>query len=278
MTHCHTCGRLVNFAIWYFSRVYYIRNEGKFEVDTFEDNKASYLGMEIEKIDTPDFKGVILDSNNYEGKINHIEISQDRSKQKDDFLTDEEQSAMRSELGKLMWLARIARPDAIYDASAAARNFLILNREIAMGELLLGWGEMERKMTMLIILSRVISNTFLDLNFAGNKSGSANKLSLSKQRKKADTSKTPHGGARRLLWEVNRSQGARDYSPYRTLCCSSAGVWQPPRCRRHIIIQDRRAGGVVRATTQGAVVHSGEGVWQPLGTLATSLSPLHNQG
>ena len=30
---------------------------------------------------------------------------------------------MRSELGKLMWLARIARPDAIYDASAAAQNF-----------------------------------------------------------------------------------------------------------------------------------------------------------
>ena len=68
MTHCHTCGRLVNFAIWYFSRVYYIRNEGKFEEDTFEDNKASYLGMEIEKIDTPDFKGVILDWNNYEDK------------------------------------------------------------------------------------------------------------------------------------------------------------------------------------------------------------------
>ena len=29
----------------------------------------------------------------------------------------------RSELGKLIWLARIAGPDAIYDASAAAQNF-----------------------------------------------------------------------------------------------------------------------------------------------------------
>ena len=69
--------------------------------------------MKIEKIDTPDFKGVVLDSNNYEDKVNHIEISHARSKQKDDFLTEAEQSIMRSELGKLMWIARIARPDAI---------------------------------------------------------------------------------------------------------------------------------------------------------------------
>ena len=48
----------------------------KFEVDTFEGNKAKYICMEIEKIDTPDFKGVILDPNNYEGEIKHIEIPQ----------------------------------------------------------------------------------------------------------------------------------------------------------------------------------------------------------
>ena len=36
--------------------------------------------MKLGKIDTPDFKGVILDSNNYEDKINHIEIPHARSK------------------------------------------------------------------------------------------------------------------------------------------------------------------------------------------------------
>ena len=46
--------------------------------------------MKIETIDTPDFKGVISDSNNYEDKINHIEIPQSGSKQKGDFLTEEE--------------------------------------------------------------------------------------------------------------------------------------------------------------------------------------------
>ena len=33
------------------------RMKEKFEVDTFEENKATYIGMKIEKIDTPDFKG-----------------------------------------------------------------------------------------------------------------------------------------------------------------------------------------------------------------------------
>ena len=61
------------------------RMKGKFEVDTFEENKATYIGMEIEKVDALDFKGVILDSNNYEDKINHIEIPQSRSKQKGRF-------------------------------------------------------------------------------------------------------------------------------------------------------------------------------------------------
>ena len=99
------------------------RMKEKFEVDSFEENKAIYLGVKIEKVGTPEFKGVILDPNNYEDKINHVEISHARSKEKDDCLTEEEQSVMRSELGKLMWLARIARPDAIYDVSAAAQNF-----------------------------------------------------------------------------------------------------------------------------------------------------------
>ena len=55
--------------------------------------------------------------------IKRIEISHARSKQRDGFPTEEEHAVTRSELGRLMRLARIARPGAIYDASAAARNF-----------------------------------------------------------------------------------------------------------------------------------------------------------
>ena len=40
-----------------------------------------------------------------------------------EILTGNEQAALISELGKLMWVARIARPGAIYDASESAQTF-----------------------------------------------------------------------------------------------------------------------------------------------------------
>ena len=66
-----------------------------------------------------DFEGVGLDSNNYVGRINHIEIPHERSRQRNDALKEAEQTISRSELGKLM---RIARPGAIFDASADAQT------------------------------------------------------------------------------------------------------------------------------------------------------------
>ena len=63
---------------------------------------------------------------------------------KDNFLTKEERPIMRSELGELMWLARIARPGAIYDASAAARNFANFKPEIDDGENSFGGNEKEK--------------------------------------------------------------------------------------------------------------------------------------
>ena len=40
-----------------------------------------------------------------------------------ELLAEAEQTILRSDMGKLMRIARIARPDAIYDASAAAQTF-----------------------------------------------------------------------------------------------------------------------------------------------------------
>ena len=56
-------------------------------------------------------------------KINRIVIPHERMMAPNEILTDSEQTILRSELGKLMWIARIARPGAIYDASAAAQTF-----------------------------------------------------------------------------------------------------------------------------------------------------------
>ena len=67
--------------------------------------------------------GVILDSDKYEDEIKHIEISHERSRTPKEGLGEADQAILRSELGKLMRDARIARPGAIYDASAAAQTF-----------------------------------------------------------------------------------------------------------------------------------------------------------
>ena len=86
-------------------------------------DKATYLGMEIDKVIDSDFEGLISDSNNCAGKINQIEIPHGRTNRWTDALTEAERAISRSELGKLRRIARIARQGAIYDASATAQPF-----------------------------------------------------------------------------------------------------------------------------------------------------------
>ena len=75
------------------------------------------------RVKNEDFEGEALCSNKYENKINRIEIPRDRMITPNELLTEAEQTMLRSEMGKLMRIARISRPDAIYDASAAAQTF-----------------------------------------------------------------------------------------------------------------------------------------------------------
>ena len=152
---------------------------------------------ETREIDTPDFKGVILDSNNYEDKISQIEIFHAGSKEKDDFLTEEEQSIMRSELGKLMWLARIARPDAIYDASAAAQNFANWQPDVSKDEI--SEDEIQEGPIKVDVPKPNDSEHtpgFKDFLFENSKE--VNEVNLFKKPKKADTSKT-HFAVENLL-------------------------------------------------------------------------------
>ena len=71
-----------------------------------------------------DSVGVILGPGNYEGEINYNGILHEMARRRNGALTEEEQSISRSELGELIRIARIARPGAIYDASAGAQTFL----------------------------------------------------------------------------------------------------------------------------------------------------------
>ena len=60
---------------------------------------------------------------NMGGEINHFEIPHERMMAPGGILTENEQAGLRSELGKLMRIALIARQGAIYDDSASAQTF-----------------------------------------------------------------------------------------------------------------------------------------------------------
>ena len=94
-----------------------------FEADSYAGNETTYLEMKITKANNGEFGGVALDSNNYEGEIEHIEISHERTRKPNEPSAEDERAISRSELGNLVRIARIARPEAIYDASADAQTF-----------------------------------------------------------------------------------------------------------------------------------------------------------
>ena len=89
--------------------------------------------MKIEKVSGSDPDGVILDPDNYEGGINHIEIPHERARHRNGALMAG-QTILRSELGKLMRIARIPRPGAIYDSSVAAQTFSVAKNDRYFGK------------------------------------------------------------------------------------------------------------------------------------------------
>ena len=121
--HSYTLLRSVNFRDRFFIEYISERTKAKFEVYSYEENKATYFGMKIEKVSNADSEGIIREPGNYADKINHIEIPHERTRQPCETLTEASHAISRSELCKLMWIARITRPGAIYDASAAAHSF-----------------------------------------------------------------------------------------------------------------------------------------------------------
>ena len=96
---------------------------------------------------------------------------------------------MRSELGKLMWLSRIDRPDAIYDASAAAQNFANFKPDVTNGEI--SWDEMQEEPVKVDVPK---PNDFEHMpgfkDFLLDNTKEAHKVNLFKKPKKADSPKT----------------------------------------------------------------------------------------
>ena len=98
------------------------------EADSYEGNETIFTGMGIPKGNNEEFQGLSMGANRYEDKIKSIEISPARMRTPHEPLTEGDISISRTELGKLTRIARMARPELIYDSAAAAQ--VISNGEI----------------------------------------------------------------------------------------------------------------------------------------------------
>ena len=101
-------------------------------MDNCDGNKETYLCMEIAKVSGPDLEGFISDSINYEAKINHIEIPHGRNKRRTEAYAEGEQSILRSELRRLMWVSRL-RDGARFTMRRPPRK-LLQKAKLAIGE------------------------------------------------------------------------------------------------------------------------------------------------
>ena len=66
-----------------------------------------------------------MQTKEYENEIELVEIDCDRELLADEPLTVEEVKHFRSSLGKLMWIARLTRPDVAFESAAANRNTVV---------------------------------------------------------------------------------------------------------------------------------------------------------
>ena len=107
-----------------FIEYIYWQMKERVDADSYGRDKATFLRKEIAKATDPDSEGLILGlPNYYEDKTNHIRMPNGRSKPITKASAEDDQALLRSGLWKLMWIARLGRPGAIYDSSAVAQTF-----------------------------------------------------------------------------------------------------------------------------------------------------------
>lgn len=95
------------------------RLKERFIVGKFEENVFSYVGFEIEQIES----GIMLQQNQYVDNIENPCISSQRLSQKKEELTNTEYTQLRSIVGRLNWVAQGTRPDLAYDVVDLSTKF-----------------------------------------------------------------------------------------------------------------------------------------------------------
>ena len=93
------------------------------EVDSYGENDSLFMGIGIIKKEKDDFQGISMSTNGAENKIKTIETSHHRTRTPNEILTETELSILRSEIEKLTRIAKMARPDLMYDVLELAQFF-----------------------------------------------------------------------------------------------------------------------------------------------------------
>ena len=88
--------------------------QGVLGVGRYRENDSLFTGMGIIK-KNENFQGVSMSTNGFEDKIKSIEISHGRTRTPNEPLTETELSILRTELDELTRVARMDRPDLMYD-------------------------------------------------------------------------------------------------------------------------------------------------------------------
>ena len=79
------------------------------------------MGMGIYRGKGHAFEGVITNANHAEPKIQNLELSHQRSRAPRGKLTETGLINFKAEAKKLLWLARVERPDLMFDVSEATQ-------------------------------------------------------------------------------------------------------------------------------------------------------------
>ena len=91
----------------------------RFKVKDAKINDIMHTGLRVRKMIDGD---VIVASEDHGKNIEEIQIRPERQRDLNAILIEEEKD-FRSQLGKIMWLARITRADITYEAAAVAQAF-----------------------------------------------------------------------------------------------------------------------------------------------------------
>ena len=83
-----------------------------FKISKKEKRSFGYIGLNVVQTG----KEVFVDQNNYVSSLKPVELSTERASQKDEELTIEEKSKLRSISGQLSWVISQTRPNASFDS------------------------------------------------------------------------------------------------------------------------------------------------------------------